>query len=90
MKTDDFDYYLPEELIAQTPLLKRDDSKTRQYIEDIIKAGLTNGNKKLSKQMKNESIIMFQGINLGAFKFKKNEIYSFGFSYNRNFILFSK
>ena len=51
--------------------LKRDDSKTRQYIEDIIKAGLTNGNKKLSKQMKNESIIMFQGINLGAFKFKK-------------------
>ena len=27
MRTDDFDYYLPEELIAQTPLLKRDDSK---------------------------------------------------------------
>ena len=27
MKTDDFDYYLPEELIAQTPLIKRDDSK---------------------------------------------------------------
>ena len=27
MKTDDFDYYLPEELIAQTPLLKRDDSR---------------------------------------------------------------
>ena len=27
MKTDDFDYYLPEELIAQTPLEKRDDSK---------------------------------------------------------------
>ena len=27
MKTDDFDYELPEELIAQTPLKKRDDSK---------------------------------------------------------------
>ena len=27
MKTDDFDYYLPEELIAQTPLLERDSSR---------------------------------------------------------------
>ena len=27
MKTEDFDYFLPEELIAQTPLLKRDSSK---------------------------------------------------------------
>ena len=27
MRTDDFDYYLPEELIAQTPLEKRDNSK---------------------------------------------------------------
>ena len=27
MKTDDFDYYLPEELIAQVPILKRDSSK---------------------------------------------------------------
>lgn len=27
MKTDDFDYYLPEELIAQSPLEKRDTSK---------------------------------------------------------------
>ena len=27
MKTDDFDYYLPEELIAQTPLLNRDSSR---------------------------------------------------------------
>ena len=27
MKTDDFDYYLPEDLIAQTPLAKRDSSK---------------------------------------------------------------
>lgn len=27
MKTDDFDYFLPEELIAQTPLEKRDQSK---------------------------------------------------------------
>lgn len=27
MKTDDFDYYLPEELIAQTPLKERDSSR---------------------------------------------------------------
>ena len=27
MKTDDFDYYLPEELIAQHPVSKRDSSK---------------------------------------------------------------
>ena len=27
MKTDDFDYYLPEELIAQTPLKKREESR---------------------------------------------------------------
>ena len=27
MKTDDFDFYLPENLIAQTPLEKRDSSK---------------------------------------------------------------
>ncbi len=27
MKTDDFDYYLPNELIAQTPLEKRDESR---------------------------------------------------------------
>ena len=27
MKTDDFDYYLPEELIAQTPLQNREESK---------------------------------------------------------------
>ena len=27
MKTDDFDYYLPEELIAQTPLANRSDSR---------------------------------------------------------------
>lgn len=27
MKVDDFDYYLPEELIAQTPLQKRDESR---------------------------------------------------------------
>ena len=27
VKTDDFNYYLPEELIAQTPLEKRDNSK---------------------------------------------------------------
>ena len=27
MKTDDFDYFLPEELIAQTPLKERDHSR---------------------------------------------------------------
>ena len=27
MKTDDFDFYLPENLIAQTPIEKRDSSK---------------------------------------------------------------
>ena len=27
MRTDDFDYYLPEEFIAQTPLEKRDESR---------------------------------------------------------------
>lgn len=27
MRTEDFDYYLPEHLIAQTPLLKRDESR---------------------------------------------------------------
>ena len=47
MKTDDFDYYLPEKLIAQTPLLQRDasrllilDKKTGQiehkHFSDII------------------------------------------------------
>jgi S-adenosylmethionine:tRNA ribosyltransferase-isomerase len=27
MKTDDFDYYLPEELIAQVPLEHREESR---------------------------------------------------------------
>ncbi len=47
MKTEDFDYYLPEELIAQTPLEKRDSSKLmvvdrltgdikEQHFHDII------------------------------------------------------
>jgi S-adenosylmethionine:tRNA ribosyltransferase-isomerase len=47
MKTDDFDFYLPEELIAQTPLTKRDASKllvlnkdtgniTHKHFTDII------------------------------------------------------
>ena len=27
MKTDDFDYYLPEKLIAQVPIEKRDESR---------------------------------------------------------------
>ena len=52
--------------------LKKDDWRIRQYIEDIIRAGLTIGNKHLNKQMKNKSILVFQGLNLGVFKFKKN------------------
>lgn len=43
MKTDDFDYFLPEELIAQTPLSKRDssrlmvlDRKTGEITHDIF------------------------------------------------------
>ena len=47
MKTDDFDYYLPENLIAQTPINKRDESKLmvlnketgtieHRYFADII------------------------------------------------------
>jgi len=47
MKTDDFDYYLPEELIAQVPIEKRDSSKlmivdkktgdiTHKHFSDII------------------------------------------------------
>ena len=44
MKTDDFDYYLPEELIAQHPALKRDESrllildkKTGKHKDEIFK-----------------------------------------------------
>ena len=47
MKTDDFDYYLPEELIAQTPIKNRDESRLlildkesgeieHKYFKDII------------------------------------------------------
>ena len=31
MKTSDFDYYLPEELIAQTPVYPRDSSRLLVY-----------------------------------------------------------
>ena len=58
-----------EDLIEK---LKNDDFKARQYIEKIIRAGLAMGNKQLNKQMKNSSILIFQGSNLGVFKFKKN------------------
>ena len=47
MKTEEFDYYLPKELIAQTPLEKRDESRllvmdrvtgelTHKYFYDVI------------------------------------------------------
>ena len=52
--------------------LKRDDWRTRQYIEDIIRAGLTMRNKELNKQMKNKTVLIFQGLELGTFKFKRN------------------
>lgn len=52
--------------------LTRDDWKVREYIEDIIRAGLTMGNKKLNKQMKNKSLLIYNGVRLGEFKFKKN------------------
>ena len=34
MKTTDFDYYLPEELIAQTPVYPRDSSRLLYYNRD--------------------------------------------------------
>ena len=58
-----------EDLIAK---LKRDDFKIRQYIENIIRAGLTKRDKKLNKQMKNNSILIYKNYNLGLFKFNKN------------------
>ena len=52
--------------------LKRDDSKMREYIESIIRSGLTIENKKLNKQMKNNSILVYKDFNLGLFKLNKN------------------
>ena len=46
MKTSDFDYYLPEELIAQTPLKDRDEArllvlhkKTGEIEEKVFEIG---------------------------------------------------
>ena len=64
-----FEDLTKDELITK---LKNDDMYIRQYIEDIIKAGLTIGNKEINKKMKNKSILVFQGSNLGTFNFKKN------------------
>ena len=52
--------------------LKKDDRKMRQYIEGIIRSGLTIGNKELNKQMKNNSILVYKDFNLGQFKFNRN------------------
>lgn len=40
MKTEEFDYYLPKELIAQTPLEKRDES--RLLVMDRVTGDLTH------------------------------------------------
>ena len=40
MKTEDFDYYLPKELIAQTPLAKRDES--RRLVMDRVTGKLSH------------------------------------------------
>ena len=58
-----------EEVIEK---LQKDDWRTRQYIEDIIRAGLTLGNNEINKRFKNKTILIYHGNNLGTFKFKKN------------------
>ena len=35
MKTEDFDFELPEELIAQTPINKRDNIKPKYKVQDL-------------------------------------------------------
>ena len=65
-KTDD----LTRETLVEK--LQKNDWRIRQYLEDIMRAGLTLGNKEINKRMKNKSILVFQGNNLGTFKFKKN------------------
>ena len=52
--------------------LKKDDLKMREYIEGIIRTGLTVGNKKLYRQMKHNSILVYKNYNLGQFKFNSN------------------
>ena len=52
--------------------LKKNDWRVREYVEGIIKAGLTIGDKKLNNKMKNQSILVYKDYNLGNFKFKKN------------------
>jgi len=46
-------------------------------------AGLTLGNNEINKRMKNKTILVFRGNNLGTFKFKKN----FFLNYGKNFAL---
>ena len=66
--------------------LKKDDSRIRKYVEGIIRSGLTIGNKKLNKQLKNNSILVYKDYNLGQFKFNKNK--NFGIKDEINFELF--
>ena len=53
--------------------LKSDDWRIREYVEQIVRAGLTVGDKKLNNQMKNRTILVYKDHNLGNFKFKKNK-----------------
>ena len=66
--------------------MKKDDSRIRKYVEGIIRSGLTIGNKKLNKQLKNNSILVYKDYNLGQFKFNKNK--NFGIKDEINFELF--
>ena len=53
MKTDDFDYFLPEELIAQVPIEKRDSSKLMivdKKTGEIVKTEMKNVSHKIAKE----------------------------------------
>ena len=52
--------------------LKKDNLKIRNYIEGIIRSGLSIGDKKLNNQMKHYSILLYKEFCLGQFKFNKN------------------
>ena len=58
MKVSDFDYDLPEELIAQTPLLRRDDS--RLLVLDVQKDKTVHDTfRKLPKYLSKGDVLVF-------------------------------